>query len=99
MGHHDGSPKKARSGNVNGLHGWGTTLLCAASGCDHHVRHAAPFQMVFLGLDMTDDEDCVAHACVSMTVTGDWKNPCSDFEGTDMCSIFQLEQACEIDTY
>ena len=55
--------------------------------------------MVFLGIDMTDDEDCVAHACVSMTVTGDWKNPCSDFEGTDMCSIFQLEQACEIDTY
>uniref|UniRef100_M8BRF3 Uncharacterized protein n=1 Tax=Aegilops tauschii TaxID=37682 RepID=M8BRF3_AEGTA len=36
--------------------------------------------VVFLGLDMTDDDDCVAHAHVSLTVTGDWRKSCSEFE-------------------
>ncbi|XBI74686.1 hypothetical protein VPH35_068173 [Triticum aestivum] len=61
-------------------------IICAASGCDHHACHAGPFQVVFLGLDMTDDDNCVAHACVSAPVTSDWSKSCSDVEWSDMCS-------------
>ncbi|VAI40316.1 unnamed protein product [Triticum turgidum subsp. durum] len=81
-------------GYVNGA----TALFCAASGCDHHACHAGPFQVVFLGLDMTDDDNCVAHARVSSPVTGDWSKSFSDVEWSDMCSSLQLAPDALIDS-
>ncbi|KAE8796919.1 hypothetical protein D1007_28047 [Hordeum vulgare] len=75
-----------------------TALVCAASDCDHHACHAGPFQVVFLGLDMTDDDNCVAQACVSLPVTGDWSKSCTDFEWSDMCSSLQLAPDAFIDS-
>ncbi|XBI74682.1 hypothetical protein VPH35_068169 [Triticum aestivum] len=75
-----------------------TALFCAASGCDHRACHAGPFQVVFLGLDMTDDDNCVAHARVSSPVTGDWSKSCSDVEWSDMCSSLQLAPDALIDS-
>ncbi|VAH97068.1 unnamed protein product [Triticum turgidum subsp. durum] len=56
----------------------GVAVLCALSGCDHRTCHAAPFQVVFVGVEMGEDEDddCVAFACVSLPETGDWSKPC-----------------------
>ncbi|XBI74927.1 hypothetical protein VPH35_068369 [Triticum aestivum] len=55
----------------------GVAVLCALSGCDHRTCHAAPFQVVFVGVEMGEDEDddCAAFACVSLPETGDWSKP------------------------
>ncbi|XP_044949891.1 uncharacterized protein LOC123399554 [Hordeum vulgare subsp. vulgare] len=56
----------------------GFAVLCAVSGCRHRTCHAAPYQVVFVGMEMNVDvdDDCVAFACVSLPETGDWSKPC-----------------------
>ncbi|XBI86436.1 hypothetical protein VPH35_094400 [Triticum aestivum] len=61
----------------------GVAVLCAVTGCDHRTCHAAPFQVVFVGVEMgedEDDDDCAAFACVSLPETGDWSKPCPPSE-------------------
>uniref|UniRef100_A0A453MIE1 F-box domain-containing protein n=2 Tax=Aegilops tauschii subsp. strangulata TaxID=200361 RepID=A0A453MIE1_AEGTS len=55
-------------------------VLCAVSGCDHRTCHSAPIQLVFVGLDEDDHDDCVARACVSLPETGDWSKPVPQFD-------------------
>uniref|UniRef100_N1R1J8 F-box associated domain-containing protein n=1 Tax=Aegilops tauschii TaxID=37682 RepID=N1R1J8_AEGTA len=44
------------------------------------------------------DHHCVAHACVSLPVSGDWSKSCSDFEWSDMCFSLQLAPNAFIDS-
>ncbi|XBI86406.1 hypothetical protein VPH35_094373 [Triticum aestivum] len=72
----------------------GVAVLCAMRGCDHRTCHAAPFQVVFVGVEMGEDEDvddCAAFACVSLPETGDWSKPCppSDQWG-EPCPLLHL---------
>uniref|UniRef100_N1R0P6 F-box associated domain-containing protein n=1 Tax=Aegilops tauschii TaxID=37682 RepID=N1R0P6_AEGTA len=55
---------------------YGAAVLCAATGCDHRACHAAPFQVVFVGLNLTEEGECVAHAWLSLPETSDWSKPC-----------------------
>ncbi|VAI40317.1 unnamed protein product [Triticum turgidum subsp. durum] len=59
---------------------YGAAVLCAATGCDHRACHAGPFQVVFVGLNMTEEGECVSHAWLSLPETGDWSKPCPGFD-------------------
>ncbi|KAM3280258.1 hypothetical protein ACQJBY_047194 [Aegilops geniculata] len=59
---------------------YGAAVLCAATGCDHRAYHAAPFQVVFVGLNLTEEGECVAHAWLSLPETGDWSKSCPGFD-------------------
>ncbi|KAM3279979.1 hypothetical protein ACQJBY_047020 [Aegilops geniculata] len=79
---------------------YGAAVVCAVSGCDHRACHGGPFQVLFIGLDKTQVGVCVASACVSLPVTGDWSKPChySHFDKwSEPCSGLHLEYDAVID--
>ncbi|XP_037461742.1 uncharacterized protein LOC119332689 [Triticum dicoccoides] len=72
-------------------------VLCAVSGCDHRACHAAPFRVVCVGLNYSEEGECVAVACVSSPDTGDWSKPCPDFwsEWDERCPGLDLVAAAD----
>ncbi|KAM3280245.1 hypothetical protein ACQJBY_047179 [Aegilops geniculata] len=72
---------------------YGAAVLCAVAGCDHRVCHSGPFQVLYIGVDMIEDGECVARACLSLPVTGDWSKPHSDSrfnKWNEPCSALHL---------
>ncbi|VAI39552.1 uncharacterized protein LOC119310546 [Triticum dicoccoides] len=81
---------------------YGAAVLCAVPGCDHGACHAGPFEVVFVGLGMREDDGagCVAQACVSLPDTGDWSMPCPIFDHHhwgEPCSGLHLEADAFVD--
>ncbi|XBI34574.1 hypothetical protein VPH35_120363 [Triticum aestivum] len=62
-------------GPDGGADSYEIAVLCAMSGCDHRACHAAPFKVVYVRVDNSEEGECVAHACVLSLDTSDWGNP------------------------